>query len=212
MKKVVSLLVTALLLCATFIASAQDNQDKKVSYNMINEYGFYLGGGSQCGVQQTNLGFEGLLINSILFNRTQDLLGIGLGYSVDICAGHGVPMFLNYRHYFDRGKNIKPLVNIAAGATFIFSGNFDYYDDYYNGQYYNGTIYDYPEADKNKTGWGLYATIASGFRYKALSFAAGFYLRSNPINHYVLDATGHYQLERSKAFNGGIQVKLGYTF
>ena len=54
MKKVLSLLAIALLVCATLSVSAQENQEKKISYNMINEYGFYLGGGTQ----QTNVGLK----------------------------------------------------------------------------------------------------------------------------------------------------------
>lgn len=177
-------MILCMLACFCFASqlSAQNN-DKKISYNMINEYGFYAG---------NTFGFEGVFINSIKFNKTNDLLGIGLGYSADIENGQSIPMFLNYRHYFDRGRTLQPLFNIAAGATYYF-GN-QYYD-------YDGTdiyhIVDPLYSSYYNNGFGLYATIASGFRVKAFSFSAGFFLRSTPhINN----------------MSGGINVKLGYTF
>lgn len=190
------------LVLTSLSLSAQDdaNTGKKISYNMINEYGCFFGGGSW----GSNIGFEGTFVNSILFNRTQDLLGIGLGYSIDLSAGHGIPIFLNYRHYFDRGRALKPLVNIAVGTTFIFG--FLYADE---PSYYNG--YNYPDCESKDTGFGLYATIASGFRVKAFSFAAGFYLRSAPVLNYITTENG-YSCKWDRAYNGGIQIKVGYTF
>jgi len=181
MKKTL-IICTLTFLCIFSQLSAQDNNDKKISYNMINEYGLYAG---------NTFGFEGIFINSIKFNNTNDLLGIGLGYSADVENGHGIPMFLNYRHYFDRGKTVKPLFNIAAGATYYFGNYNDFYfsdiDPDYN--YYYG-YYD--------NGFGLYATIASGFRAKAFSFTAGFFVRSAPRDFSTM--------------TGGITVKVGYTF
>ena len=55
----------------------------------------------------------------------------------------------------------------------------------------------YYESVKGR-GFGLYATIASGFKVKAFSFTAGFFLRTSPIYN--------------NAFSGGIDVKVGYTF
>ena len=63
------ILSALVLFCGTLSLSAQDNTEKKLSYNIINEYGFYLGGSSW----GTNVGFEGVVINSMLFNRTQEI-------------------------------------------------------------------------------------------------------------------------------------------
>jgi hypothetical protein len=195
-KNVFFTLMMAVLLLASQSVNAQSTNsnpapEKKVSYNMINEYGFFLGG--VCGV-------TGTFVNSIKFNRTNDLIGIGVGYSFDSDNGQGIPMFLNYRHYFERPRALKPLINIAAGTTFNFWTR-DYWtmDDIYYDDLDRDDIVDpgYYGSVKGR-GFGLYATIASGFKVKAFSFTAGFFLRTSPIYN--------------NAFSGGIDVKVGYTF
>lgn len=188
----VTTLLAVLLLASQSLFAQSAGQtpqpEKRLSYNMINEYGFFLGG---------NIGFNGIFVNSLKFNRTNDLLGIGVGYSIDIDNGQGVPLFLNYRHYFDRPRALKPLINIAAGTTFNFWNYYDWDDGIYydeiNDEYYHGG----PIPVKGH-GFGLYATIASGFKVKAFSFTAGFFIRTSP--RYNND------------INGGIDVKVGYTF
>jgi hypothetical protein len=177
-------MLAALLLASQTISAQTTTPEKKISYNMINEYGFFLGG---------TCGFNGIFVNSIKFNRTNDLLGIGVGYSIDTDNGQGIPLFLNYRHYFDRPRAVKPLINIAAGTTFNFWNDYYWYDD----PYYVGNDVIYGEPVKGH-GFGLYATIASGFKVKAFSFTAGFFLRTSPYYY--------------NNFNGGIDVKVGYTF
>lgn len=189
-KNVFITIMLAVLLLASQSVSAQSGTtpqpEKKISYNMINEYGFFLGG---------TVGFNGIFVNSIKFNRTNDLLGIGVGYSIDTDNGQGIPLFLNYRHYFDRPRALKPLINIAAGTTFNFWNDYYWYDDIY---YDDDDIYYGEPTYVKGHGFGLYATIASGFKVKAFSFTAGFFLRTSP--YY------------DNNFNGGIDVKVGYTF
>ena len=194
----ITTLLAVLLLASQSVfvqAAGQTPQpEKRFSYNMINEYGFFLGG---------NIGFNGIFVNSLKFNRTNDLLGIGVGYSIerwedfddDITSSQGIPMFFNFRHYFDRGRKLQPLINIAAGTTFYFWKDYNWHDIYYD----DDEIYEKVVADVQRChGFGLYTTIASGFRVKALSFTAGFFLHTNPANH--------------NSFGAGIDVKVGYTF
>ncbi len=182
----ITFMLAALLLASQTVSAQSSDQtpssDKKISYNMINEYGFFVGG---------ILGVNGTFVNSIKFNRTNDLLGIGVGYSIDSDNGQGIPMFLNYRHYFDRPRALKPLINIAVGTTFNFWSRDYWLDETYYGDY------GYYEPVRGH-GFGLYSTISSGFKVKAFSFTAGFFLRTSPIYN--------------NAFNGGIDVKVGYTF
>lgn len=177
MKKVI---ITCALVCFCFVSqlSAQSKNDKAISYNIINEYGIFAG---------TTVGFEGVFINSIKFNKSNDLVGVGLGYSADINSMQGIPMFLNYRHYFDRGRIVQPLFNLAAGATYYFRNANDiiYYEDCFDCRF-------------NDPGFGLYATIASGFRAKAFSLSAGFFVHSAPNS--------------LNDVSGGLNLKVGFTF
>ena len=69
----ITFMLAALLLASQTVSAQSSDQtpssDKKISYNMINEYGFFVGG---------ILGVNGTFVNSIKFNRTNDLLGIGV--------------------------------------------------------------------------------------------------------------------------------------
>ena len=168
-------------LCGLGSLSAQDQQEKKITYNFINEYGFFVG---------KQIGWTGVFVNGISIKQN-DNIGIGIGYGLNTGTFQEIPLFLNYRHYFDRDRKLKPLINIAAGAALHFwteEKSVIIHNEY-------GSYYDY--IDENKHGIGMYATIAGGFRVKALSFTGGFFFRTFP---------------NDKGFSGGIEAKVGYTF
>lgn len=169
-------------LCGLGTLSAQEQQDKKIMYNFINEYGFFVG---------KSLGWTGVFVNGIAIKQ-QDAIGLGVGYGLNTATFQEVPVFLNYRHYFDRGRKLKPLINVAAGVAIHFWDE-DVRVPYINEYGYESTYWDVV----NKNGVGLYATIAGGFRVKALSFSGGFFFRTFPSQ---------------KRFSGGIEAKVGYTF
>ena len=170
------------ILCGLGTLSAQEQQPKKVAYNFINEYGFFVG---------KRVGWTGVFINGVAL-KEDDVIGLGVGYGLNNATFQEVPLFLNYRHYFDRGRRLKPLINVAAGVGFHF------WDEDIRVPFTNEYGYDsYTWETVNKHGVGLYATIAGGFRVKALSFSGGFFFRTFP------NQTG---------FNGGIEAKVGYTF
>lgn len=154
--------------------TTNENTEKEtiVSYTFINEYGGYLGG---------NIGFTGVFVNGICFNKTQNLLGIGIGYEVDTQSELNFPIYFNYRHYFHSKRILKPHINVGIGTRMSI------WDKYY--------WYDYYSESKQQCTFGLYATIAAGFRVKAFSFSSGFFLKS---------CDGY--------FFGGIEVKTGFTF
>lgn len=176
-------LLFVVLCCGLGSLNAQEQQEKKIAYNFINEYGFFVG---------KNVGWTGVFVNGITIKQN-DAIGIGVGYGLNTGTFQEVPVFLNYRHYFDRGRKLKPLINIAAGVGFHFWTEeipYPVVDPY--GHY---TYYEYTEESKH--GIGLYSTIAGGFRVKALSFTGGFFFRTFP---------------NTKGFGGGIEAKIGYTF
>lgn len=170
------------IICGLGSLSAQEQQEKKVAYNFINEYGFFVG---------KRVGWTGVFINGITI-KENDAIGLGVGYGLNNATFQEVPIFLNYRHYFDRGRKLKPLINAAAGIGLHFWDQ-DVLVPYTNDYGYQSTYWD----TESRKGVGLYATIAGGFRVKALSFTGGFFFRTFPSE---------------KGFNGGIEAKVGYTF
>jgi len=213
MKKL-SIILFAVLMAVPFFSFGQSETkinlepEKKISYTFINEYGFY-GGNS--------IGFTGVFVNGIRFNKTQDVLGIGIGYEIDtrpnqsyfspysyIQGAQSIPIFVNYRHYFPGKRALKPLINIGLGVRVNF------WKEYYNYWiddpcYWNDdpsicdVIYpNYPKISQ-EAGLGFYGTIAAGFKVKAFSFTSGFFLKSWG-NCQKIDVFG------------GVEVKVGFSF
>lgn len=191
MKKILFSIVS-MVFCAALIfpvgASAQTEQpdQKKVMYNFINEYGFFIG---------KNVGFTSVFVNGVKINNS-DAFGIGIGYGVNTASYQEVPLFVNYRHYFNRGRKLVPHINIAVGTAV------NLWDEQLSARIpiYVGDIvdhYEYVQDVYHRHGFGLYSTVASGFTVKAFSFTAGLFFRTFP---------------REKEFGGGIEVKVGYTF
>ena len=123
------------------------NNLPKSSYVFITEHGMSLGGDI--------VSYTGVFINNICFNKTSDIVGLGVGVEYGIASGLSIPIFANYRRYFPSNRNLKPLLNIAIGSRLT---------AWYG---VNGT-------------WrpDFYSTIASGFRVKAFSFTSGLYIKS----------------------------------
>lgn len=182
-KSFVILALSCIVLIGTALRVSAQTTEKKLSYNLINEYGTFVGGN---GNSEGDYGLTGVFINSLQFNKTHNLIGIGAGYEISTVAGQCIPLFLNYRHYFDLNKKIMPFLNVAAGTLFNFWNLYDYEGPFSGTPY--ATFY----------GFGLYSTIASGFKAGAFSLSTGFFLKSRPSDHNNL--------------YGGIEVKAGYTF
>ena len=193
MKKL-SIIVFAVLMAVPFISFGQNetktyessNPEKIVSYTFINEYGIYFG---------NTVGFTSIFVNGVRFNKTQDVLGIGIGYEIDaypqqhywpsVEGAQNVPIFFNYRHYFPGKRALKPLVNVATGIRLNFWKEYWYCGDYWGSCYHN----------KQQSSLGFYGTVAAGFKVKAFSLTSGFFLKS--WNDY---------------FYGGMEMKVGFTF
>jgi hypothetical protein len=210
MKKITSTIFAIIFLAAPVLCFGQQESktdgntppEKCISYTFINEYGFY--GGS-------SIGFTGIFVNGIKFNKTQDVIGLGIGYEIDSRPSQGnywvsdywnrsvegaqtIPIFVNYRHYFPSNKKLKPLINIGIGMRINFWREYYYYNGPWN---YNDPwdFYPYPIDAGQLVGVGLYGTMAAGFKVKAFSFTSGFFLKSWNDNYF-----------------GGVEVKVGFTF
>jgi len=163
MKKlfIIIFIITPTLIFGQEITTIGENsgKEKKISYSFINEYGFSIGSffHSEFCAEIT-----GIFVNGIRFNKTQDEIGIGIGYEYYHSAKQFFPFFLNYRHYFPSKKNVKPLVNIGIGARFYVLPPYKYCST------------------------GLYNTIAAGFKVKAFSFTSGIFIKSWFIDYNYL--------------------------
>jgi len=135
------------------------NKEKKISYAFSYESGFYIGKFFDIGLTR---GMTGVFVNGIRFNKTQDEIGIGIGYDSEYDGEWAMffPVYFNYRHYFSSKGKIKPLINIGLGTRFNF-------DDIWYGR-----------PSKIECISGLYSTIATGFKAKSFSFIAGLFIKS----------------------------------
>jgi len=156
MKKlfIIIFIITPTLIFGQEITAIGENseKEKKISYLFINEYGFSIGFDTDgfLGAEMNSV-----FVNGIRFNKTQDEIGIGIGYDYYYSTKQFLPIFLNYRHYFPSKKNLTPLVNIGIGTRLY-------------------TIF--PRYEVVST--GLYSTFATGFKINAFSFTAGFFVKS----------------------------------
>lgn len=134
-----------------------NEKEKKVSYAFIAEHGMYLG---------FNIAYTDVFVNGICFNKTQNIIGIGVGAEFDVIDRLSIPIYVNYRCYFPSKTNIKPLINIAVGTRLT-------------------SQYSYSECIVNRT-WkpDFYSTIASGFRIKGFSFTSGLFVKSFKNNFF----------------------------
>ena len=138
----------------TTIINESPEKEKKISYSFINEYGFSIGVSLERGHIWGDL--TGIFVNSICFNKKQDMIGIGVGLDCfDVVVVLSFPIFVNYRHYFPSKTNIKPLINAALGTQINIWGEPD-----------------------------VYSTIAGGFKVKAFSFTAGVCVKSWGTNFF----------------------------
>ena len=107
-----------------------------------------------------------VFVNGIRFNKTQNEIGIGIGYDFYFIF-LTYPIFVNYRYYFPSKKIIKPHINIGLGTQLSFWRGHE------------------PWQDHNlQCNGGLYATFATGFKIKAFSFSIGGFAKSIDRDSY----------------------------
>jgi hypothetical protein len=156
-------------------------REKKISYSFFTEFG--LSAGTFLSENPPFVEITGIFVNSICFNKKQDMIGIGVGCELFyVVMAATLPIFVNYRHNFSSKTNFKPLINVALGTRIGIEG-------WGWGGY----------------GYGLYSTIAGGFRYKSLSFNAGIFVKSLNDGIFIKSLNdGNY--------SGGVEIKIGYIF
>ena len=126
-------------LCGLGTLSAQEQQEKKVAYNFINEYGFFVG---------KNVGMTGVFINGISIKQN-NTIGIGVGfhfwtneysiYDPNELDPWGNPTY----NYYEENKHGIGLYSTIAGGfrvkAFSFTGGF-FFRTFPNEEGFNGGI------------------------------------------------------------------------
>lgn len=180
MKKIILLLAIVIFISINSL-NAQ-NENKNITYSFINEYGLFFGGGES----DATIGLTGVFVNGIKMND-HHFFGIGLGYETDVFSGQSIPMFFNYRYFFNSNQKLKPLVNFGLGTRFSYWSDEEIvgYEPYYGYPIYQVV---------QKSAFGFYSTIAAGFTVNSFSFTSGLFLKSV-----------------STDFIAGFEVKAGFT-
>jgi hypothetical protein len=185
MKNILLIILTIILTLKPVLSFSQEmnnsEKQKEISYAFINEYGF-----SFNAPYPFFMAINSVFVNGIRFNKTQNEIGIGIGYDFYFII-QTFSIFANYRHYFPSKKSIKPHINIGLGTQLSFWRGHDFYED---------SPHDYERNNKLQCYGGLYATVATGFKIKAFSFSVGGFAKSIDKNSYF----------------GGAEIKMGFTF
>jgi hypothetical protein len=180
---IIFMIFTTLCFCQELNNTSETTEkEKKISYSFFNEFGLGVGGRFDGGI---SVEITGVLVNGISFNKKQDMIGLGVGCDLFyVVFVRSYPFFVNYRHYFPSKSNFKPLINVALGPRLTFLSPNWFSPD--------GVV----KNPKIECMAGLYSTVAGGFRYKALSFTSGVFVKSWDI----------------EGFMSGVEIKVGYAF
>lgn len=178
MKKII-ILTIGLFFLTLHGLKAQEDQPLNHRYRFFYEYGTFIGSTYDSG----DLGFSCVLVNGLQIKNAH-FFGLGLGYENGFFTiGRGIPMFLDYRHIFDRGHPVKMFINTAMGMRVAFWDQNRYY------------FYGYDSEQVSDTGLGSHLSLGAGLIYHAFSFSSSFFHRTRPGDYLI-----------------GFELKVGYTF
>lgn len=184
MKKIIILSITLFFLTIVGL-KAQEDSYSEPKYRFFNEYGIFAGSTWERvkdGLKRDGeFGVVGTFVNGIQINKAH-FIGLGLGYEGGMTIGHGIPFFLNYRHFADKGHKLNPFMNVAMGARYGF-WEVKSYELYKSG---SGMV--------QQSGIGGYISLGGGFTSQAFSFTMSVFYRSRPREVVT-----------------GIEVKAGFT-
>lgn len=199
MKKIAVIFMIGLLFTSTLLSAQnngnESNENKKLSYSIFNEYGYYFSPMSM-PLHDTYdgsilAGFATTMVNNLTLNKNMHF-GFGLGFEFDSEGGMNAPLFFNFRNYFGKSDSkFRPMINAAMGMRICYGEERRYV--YTWNEYYG--VWDSYVINKNVTKMGVYATFGGGFRAGAFSFHAAYFLKSG-VN----------------TFSMGLEMKVGLVF
>ena len=140
--KVKAFAFSAFLLASVSLFSQENETKEPFNYSNITEFGFF-------ATSPRSIAFEATTVNGFSMDK-KHCLGIGFGFGClrslsddyDFSYLH-MPMFINYRLYFNPSKTFSPHVNVALGGTMVTKGG------------------------------GFYSAVTVGFRAAKFSFSSG---------------------------------------
>jgi len=182
--KLISLLLFFFISVALF---AQENETKsKIKYSNITEFGFLT-------TSPQGFSFEATTAHGFSIKKIHHFgLGMGIGvnllFTKDNVGTAYMPLFLNYRFYFNPNKSFSPHLNVSLGAAIP------------------------------QDGGGVYSSATMGFKAGKFSFSSGVSFMAiyrneswyDPIyDPYVIS---NYSQSYRWRFPVGITLKWGFTF
>lgn len=115
MKKI----ILASLMAILFVGAYAQEEEPKIKYSNITEFGFMM-------ASPKGIGFEATTVNGFTINKKHCLgLGIGIGAQTYREYYEGTaytPIFANYRLYFQPDKTFSPHINVAFGGLMVSDG------------------------------------------------------------------------------------------
>ena len=177
----IKVIVLGTLMCCSFLfLQAQNEQKSNINYANITEWGF-LGSPSE-----RYFSFEGTTVNGIAIRgHVMGLgLGIGIGGGEQSSSFVYIPLYLNYRYYFNYDQKFTPHVNVAFGGVSRYES------------------------------LGIYSSLTTGFRAAKFSFSSGVFLQAYEVEQYRYDDFGNYTggTYKEVIVPCGIILKLGFAF
>ena len=189
MKKIIVLSISILVL-SIYGLNAQEDQSLKPKYRFFNEYGFFAGS----SMDEGEFGITGIFVNGVQIDKVH-YVGFGMGYESGVTIGQGIPLFLNYRYFFDKGRRIKPYMHLSMGTRFSFWDEERYYEEE---DEFGFTYIRYGEPIQ-RSGMGVYSSIGVGFTSHAFSLSTSIFYRSRYCK--TIDYQGF----------AGVEIKAGFT-
>lgn len=190
MKKIIVLSISFLVL-SIYGLNAQEDQSLNPKYRFFNEYGFFAGSAKGTG----EIGITGVFVNGVQIDKVH-FVGLGMGYESGVSIGQGIPLFLNYRYFFDKGRRIKPYMHLSMGTRFAFWEEERFSEEV---DEFGFTYYQYGEPIQ-RSGMGIHSSVGVGFTSHAFSLSTSIFYRSRPGEN----------LKGTQSFIG-IEVKAGFT-
>ena len=170
------------LVTASVTLSAQENEAaEKIRYSNITEAGFMT-------TSHIGVAFEATTVQGFSFDKQHHLgFGVGIGMSSHFSYHAAyMPLFVNYRYYFNPKKNFSPHVNASLGGLI------------------------------KQEGAGIYSAFTAGFRHGKFSFSSGLSFMAVEDGYgYYWRQGSQFPIQVSYpnwTFPFGITMKLGFAF